>query len=137
MVDIVNEGRKVAVVNKFTDLDLFFSAHPITGDVTKRTDSDAIKRSVRNIVECNKYERPFKPNFGCSLRDRLFTLDTDRRINRLKREIIEQIESLEPRVTDVQVNLSTENNTLNVTVYYIIKNGYRDDKISVNITRVR
>lgn len=137
MTEIVNEGKKVALENKFSDLDLFFSAHPITGDVTRRTDSDAIKRSVRNIVECNKYERPFKPNFGCSLRDRLFTLDTERRINRLRREIIEQVESLEPRVTDVQVNLSAENNTLNVTVYYVIKNGYRDDKVSLNITRVR
>jgi len=137
MAEIVNEGKKVALENKFSDLDLFFSAHPITGDVTRRTDSDAIKRSVRNIVECNKYERPFKPNFGCSLRDRLFTLDTERRINRLRREIIEQVESLEPRVTDVQVNLSAENNTLNVTVYYVIKNGYRDDKVSLNITRVR
>lgn len=137
MAEIVNEGKKVALEKKYSDLDLFFSAHPITGDVTKRTDSDAIRRSVRNIVECNKYERPFKPNFGCSVRDRLFTLDTDRRINRLKSDIIKQVESLEPRVNNVQVEMSSENNSLNVVVYYTIKNGYRNDKVNLNIRRVR
>lgn len=137
MAEIVNEGKKVALEKKYSDLDLFFSAHPITGDVTKRTDSDAIRRSVRNIVECNKYERPFKPNFGCSVRDRLFTLDTDRRINRLKIDIIKQVESLEPRVNNVEVEMSSENNSLNVVVYYTIKNGYRNDKVNLNIRRVR
>lgn len=137
MTEIVNEGKKVALEKKYSDLDLFFSAHPITGDVTKRTDSDAIRRSVRNIVECNKYERPFKPNFGCSVRNRLFTLDTDRRINRLKSDIIKQVESLEPRVNNVQVEMSSEDNSLNVIVYYTIKNGYRNDKVNLNIRRVR
>jgi len=138
MVDqVVNEGKTVAIRNKYSDLDLLFGVHPLTGDVAKRTDTDAIKRSVRNIVECNKYERPFKPNFGCSLRDRLFELDSDRKINRVKRDIINQIEVFEPRVTNVKVDLKTQDNSLYVTVYYTIQNGYKTDKVSLNVRRVR
>lgn len=139
MVDYVtNEGQQVAIQKKYSDLDLSFIAHPVTGDVTRRTDSDAVRRAVRNIVLTNKYERPFKPNFGSSLREMLFELDTDRKINRFKKTLKEQIEVFEPRVTDVAVDFDmSDNNEMNVTVYYNIINGYRDQELQLTVSRVR
>ena len=43
----------------FSDLNLNFVVHPITGDVTKLTNVEAVKRSVRNLINTNFYERPF------------------------------------------------------------------------------
>lgn len=139
MVDyVINEGQQVAIEKKYSDLDLTFTAHPVTGDVTRRTDSDAVRRAVRNIVLTNKYERPFKPNFGTSLREMLFELDTDRKVNRFKRTIKEQIEIFEPRVTDVRCDLNmSDSNSMNVTIYYSIVNGYRDQELQFTISRVR
>ena len=90
-VNIKSEGKNVATPNRYKDLDIFFTPHPVTGDITVKTDTDAVRRSVRNIILTNKYERPFKPNFGGSLRDMLFELDTRpklrRATDRIKKEL--------------------------------------------------
>ena len=78
MVDYVKTNSKnVAVKSTYKDLDLAFTAHPITGDVATKSDSDAVRRAVRNIVMTNYYERPFKPSLGGNIRGLLFELDTD------------------------------------------------------------
>ncbi len=138
MVDyVVNKGANVAIPNASVDLDLTFNMHPTTGDVTTRTDTDAIRRAVRNIVETNKYERPFKPNFGGSVRDLLFELDTTFKVNRVKARLKEMIEIFEPRVEGVFIQLSKLDNALNVTVFYNIRNGIRNQEINFTITRTR
>ena len=54
-VNIKSEGKNVATPNRYKDLDIFFTPHPVTGDITVKTDTDAIRRSVRNIFLTNKY----------------------------------------------------------------------------------
>ena len=138
MVDLVNNGNTVATKDIYSDLDIFFRKHPITGDVVRKTDTDAIKRSVRNIVLTNKFERPFKPNFGGSIRNLLFELNTDRQINRMKITLAKEIEVLEPRVNNVQVALSNQdNNKLDMTIFYNITNGSPNQEIEINVSRTR
>ena len=48
MVDYVkSKSKNVAVPNAYKDLDLFFTAHPITGDVATKSDSDAVRRNSK------------------------------------------------------------------------------------------
>ena len=92
MVDYVKpKSKNVATPNAYKDLDLLFTAHPITGDVATKSDSDAVRRAVRNIVMTNYYERPFKPSLGGNIRGLLFELDTDRKVRRAKKHIAEAI----------------------------------------------
>ena len=138
MVDLVNNGKTVATKDIYSDLDIFFRKHPITGDVVRKTDTDAIKRSVRNIVLTNKFERPFKPNFGGSIRNLLFELNTDRQLNRMKITLAKEIEILEPRVNNVQVALSNQdNNKLDMTIFYNITNGSPNQEIEINVSRTQ
>ena len=91
MVDyVVNKGKNVAIMEAYKDLDLFFTAHPITGDVATKSDSDAVRRAVRNIVLTNYYERPFKPSLGGNVRGLLFELDTDRQVRRARKQMAKQ-----------------------------------------------
>ena len=60
----------------FTDIDVNMTLHPQSGDVTLKQDINSIKRSVRNLISTNYYERPFKPSIGLDLRGMLFELDT-------------------------------------------------------------
>ena len=91
MVDyVVNKGKNVAIKEAYKDLDLFFTAHPITGDVATKSDSDAVRRAVRNIVLTNYYERPFKPSLGGNVRGLLFELDTDRQVRRARKQMAKQ-----------------------------------------------
>ena len=130
------ESKKVAT-NVYSDIDITFAAHPVTGDITIRKDADAVKRAVRNIILTNKYERPFKPNFGGNVRSMLFELDTTRRQNRFKRELADQIETFEPRVENVFVDLKMEDNDLYITVFYSIINGIRNQEVQFTVTRAR
>ena len=139
MVDLVNNGKTVATKDIYADLDIFFRRHPITGDIVRKTDTDAIKRSVRNIVLTNKFERPFKPNFGGSIRNKLFELNTDRQLNRMKRNLAKEIQQLEPRVNNVNVVFGDleDSNNLDVTIFYNIVNGAPQQEVEITVSRTR
>lgn len=127
-----------AIKNEYTDLDLLFVANPISGDVTTKKDADAVKRSVKNILLTNHYERPFKPNFGANLRSRLFELDEVGGRKNLERDIVETLSALEPRITNIKVQIADlDNNNLDVRVAYIVKNGLRQSQVDFKVSRVR
>tara|TARA_R110001606_G_scaffold48027_1_gene122198 strand:+ start:410 stop:829 length:420 start_codon:yes stop_codon:yes gene_type:complete len=139
MVDsIKSEGINVATPKKYADLDIFFTPHPVTGDITVKTDTDAVRRSVRNIILTNKFERPFKPNFGGSLRDMLFELDTMPKLQRAKDRIIKTLTTFEPRVNNVQVRLEeNDSNSIRCIIFYNIKNGVNNQRVEFTLTRTR
>ena len=137
-IDIKNESSTIVSKNLWKDLDLLFRVHPVTGDVVTRTDVEAVKRSVRNIVLTNKYERPFKPNFGTSLRELLFELNTNRQLKKVQRRIKETLERTEPRIMNVSVLLSNDDsNEVNITIIYDIKNSIRNQEQEFTVTRAR
>ena len=43
----------------YTDLDLFFNKKTTSKDISKTTNIQAVKRSVRNLILTNHYEKPF------------------------------------------------------------------------------
>jgi phage baseplate assembly protein W len=139
MADYLKPNAKVnARKNLYSDLDLLMTPHPVTKDVTTKKDSDAIKRSVKNIILTNKFERPFKPNFGASVRNMLFELDSQRQIRKFTKEIEKMIAILEPRVNRVKVNIGEmRGNELNMTVFYNITNGLSNQGVEFTVTRVR
>ena len=67
---VTNKSNKS--VRTFKDLNLDFTRNTVTNDVVKIEDVEAIKRSVRNLVNTNFYERPFHPELGCGVRQLLF-----------------------------------------------------------------
>ena len=137
-IDIKNESSTIVSKNLWRDLDLLFRVHPVTGDVVTRTDVEAVKRSVRNIVLTNKYERPFKPNFGTSLRELLFELNTSRQLRKVQRKIKETLEKTEPRIMNVSVLLSNDDShEVNITIVYDIKNSIRNQEQEFTVTRAR
>ena len=59
---------------KYSDLDLFFGKNAIGFDVNKVTDIQAVKRSVRNLVLLNQYEKPFQPQIYAGVREMLLKI---------------------------------------------------------------
>ena len=124
--------------NTYTDLDMNFIAHPISGDITTKKDSDAIKRAVRNIVLTNHYERPFKPNFGVNLRSMLFELNNPTTGRRMREMIAKEIHILEPRVKVSEIDLYQRNNSLDIGIHYTIRgSSQQKQKLDLTISRVR
>ena len=84
-------------VRQYSDLDLFFSKKATSKDISKVTDVKAVKRSVRNLILTNPYEKPFHPEIGSGVRDILFEPMTPITAHVLTRKIQLVIENFEPR----------------------------------------
>jgi len=140
-IDITKTSKQTAVSKSaYADLDLLFRKHPQTGDVVVRTDAEAIKRSVRNIILTNHFERPFKPGFGGSIRELLFDLTTSRKLRKVQQRIANMLEVFEPRITNIVIklnDLNNDNNEVSLGVYYSIKNGVSNQAMEMTLTRAR
>ena len=116
-----NEKRSRRV---YKDLNLNFSANPVTGDVTTVTDVIAVKRSVRNLLLTNHYDRPFHPEIGSNVPALLFENVGPITGNQLQRAIEEMIGNFEPRarVTAVECSPIAESNSYNVVINFYVEN---------------
>tara|TARA_B100000902_G_scaffold9712_1_gene12002 strand:- start:2327 stop:2752 length:426 start_codon:yes stop_codon:yes gene_type:complete len=83
----------------YSDLDLDFTRNPVTGDVVKLIDVDAVKRSVKNLIQTNHYERPFHPEIGSDVRALLFENMTPLTALNLERKVAEVLINFEPRAS--------------------------------------
>lgn len=123
----------------YADLDLDFIPHPTTGDIVRKTGPDAIKRSVRNLILTNYYEKPFRPGIGSNATKLLFDNANPLTATFLKDAIMEVIRNYEPRVNmiDVFVNLDLDNNGYNVEMRYVILNRNEPVITTIFLERIR
>ena len=87
----------------YKDLDLDFGRNTVTNDVNKLTDVEAVKRSVRNLINTNHFERPFHPELGGNVRALLFEPMTPLTALNLQRKIEEVLSNFEPRAKITQI----------------------------------
>lgn len=129
----------IARKNDYADLDLDFLPHPTTKDVMKKTGVEAIKRSVRNLILTNFYDRPFQSYIGSSALKLLFDNATPITANFLNNAIREVIGNYEPRVAiqDLRVNFDLDNNGYNVTLYIVVLNRNEPAIINLFLERIR
>ena len=97
-----NESKRSSRIYK--DLNLNFQKNTATKDIQKLTDVEAVKRSVRNLINTNHYEKPFHPEIGSNLRAMLFENITPQMNHIISKNIELLIRNYEPRCRLVQVN---------------------------------
>lgn len=126
----------------YKDLSLFFTPNPVSGDVTMVTDVQDIKRSVRNLVMTNRFEKPFHPEIASHVRDLLFERFTPITFNLLRNRIETVLANYEPRVsvTDVEIDdtgESIDGNELNVRIFFTLRNDPQIQSVDILLERVR
>ena len=123
----------------FTDLDLNFLAHPVTKDVTTKTDEQAIKASVRNLILTSNYEKPFHPEIGSPIKSLMFEPATPILPVLIEKAIHQTIDNYEPRVnlTKVTANLSPDTNSIYVTIEFVIVNTSVPQIVNLILNRTR
>ena len=99
--NISNKSKRASRIYK--DLDLDFGRNSKTNDVNNLTDVEAVKRSVRNLINTSHYDRPFHPEIGSSVRGLLFEPITPLTSLNLQRKVEEVLTNFEPRIRLVQV----------------------------------
>jgi len=135
MATITNVNRNP----DYSDLDLDFAMNPSTGDVNILYGNQDIKRSVRNLILTNYYERKFQSTLGSDVNALLFELDTPLTTVYLKYAISAVINNFEPRVSlqDVAVVNNSDQNGFTVTIQYIILNRNLPVTSTLFLERIR
>lgn len=123
----------------YSDIDFNFTAHPVTKDLVRRFDENAIKAAVKNLVLTNNYERPFHSEIGSPIRKLLFDLATPMFAISLKRAITDVITNFEPRVEviDVVINDQSDANAVYVRIEFRIVNTQRPLYVDLLLERTR
>ena len=116
-----NEQRSSRI---YKDLNLNFTANLVTGDVATVTDVIAVKRSVRNLLLTNHYDRPFHPEIGSNIQNILFQNFGPITGNQLSRAIEEMLANFEPRarVETVECYPLMDQNKYDVRIYFYVEN---------------
>ena len=109
----------------YSDLDLFFGRNNKTKDVSKLSNVTAVKRSVRNLVLMNEFEKPFDTEISSVIRDTLFELLTPVTAIILARQVQDVIENFEPRARLVGVKAypDLDRNAYDVSVQFYVVNA--------------
>ena len=120
--DATSTNKSKKSVRSFKDLDLDFTRNIVTNDVVKIEDVNAVKRSVKNLIQTNHFERPFQPELGCGIRELLFENFTPMTGVFIQRKIEEVLINYEPRINliNVTVDDDQDKNRLVVDIYFYV-----------------
>lgn len=133
----------MATINRktrqYSDINLLFTAHPATADITKKTDEEAVKASIRNLIQTRNYERPFHPEIGCQIYSLLFENFTPIVKQVMKKTIFDVIDKFEPRaqIIDVIIRDKPDNNSIDLEIIFKLLNSERPITLRTAISRVR
>ena len=137
--DAKNKNDITRNVRRYTDLDLFFG-RKTNNDVSKVVDIQAVKRSIRNLVLLNVYEKPFHPEIAGGVREMLFENMTPVTAIIVARKIEDVIKNFEPRARLVAVRATPDldRNAYEVTVeFYVVNAPTELVDLSVMLERLR
>lgn len=123
----------------FKDLDLMFTAHPVTGDIARKYDENAIKQAVKNLILTKNYERPFHSEIGSQVRALLFENATPMTKALLKKTVTDAINNFEPRVEliDVGVQFLEDRNSVGIEILFKIRNTFTPLSVNLVLERTR
>ena len=123
----------------YKDLDITFAAHPVTGDVAKKTGESAIYQSIANLLQTGRYERLWQPRLHSRLREHLFEPIDNITASAISSEIKTTIGKHEPRVDLRSVNVipDFDANGYNVSLSFFIVNRADPLELTLFLERIR
>ena len=132
-----NESTRSSKIYK--DLNLGFQQNTATKDIQKIKDVEAVKRSVRNLINTNHYEKPFHPEVGSNLRAMLFEIMTPQMNHIISKQIENLINNYEPRCRLVQVHTQPQfdRNGYSVQISFRVQNHPNEVTVESFLERLR
>ena len=127
-------------VRQYSDLDLFFGKRTVGSDINKVTDIQAVKRSVRNLILLNTYDKPFHPEIAGGVREMLFEPMTPMIAQIIARKVEDVIDNFEPRANLVGVRAipDLDRNAYELSVHFYVVNAPTElVDLSVMLERLR
>lgn len=123
----------------YSDLDLKFTKHPLTRDVSKRVDVAAVNQSLKNLLLTSNFERPFRSGIGTPIKSLMFEPMSPMLRVMLKSVIEQTVYNYEPRIKleDVGITFSEDENSIDIIIYYYILNTTDLQQFEFTLERTR
>ena len=125
---------------QYTDLDLFFGKKSSNNDIQTLTDVQAVKRSIRNLVQLNVYDKPFHPEIAGGIREMLFENMSPLTAHTIARKVEDVINNFEPRARLVSVRAfpDLDRNSYEVSIeFYVVNTPTELVDMSLMLERLR
>ena len=138
--DAGNNNDSSRNAQKYIDLDLFFGRKNSNSDVQDITNIKAVKRSIRNLVQLNHYEKPFRPEIAGGVREMLFENMTPIVSQIIARKVEDVINNFEPRARLVSVTAEPDldRNLYKLSIeFYVINQPTELVDLTVMLERTR
>ena len=134
---LTNKSKRSARI--YSDLNLDFQQNTATKDIEKLTDVESVKRSVRNLINLNHYEKPIHPEIGSNLRAMLFENITPQITHYIGRQIELLIKNYEPRcrLTQVKNMPNLERNGYSISISFYVVNHPEPVQVETFLERLR
>ena len=123
----------------FSDFTRNLEQIPGRSDLSRVVNENAVRESIRNLVETDRGERLFQPNIGCDIRGSLFENIDASTMLILKENIKSTIRTYEPRcnLRDVEIVGNIDSNELKVRIIFSVINSNIDSSLTIDLNRVR
>ena len=123
----------------WSDLDLDFTKHPVTKDIVRKTNVEAVKRSVRNLIRTNRYEKHFHPEIDGGVTRHLFGLSTAHTKHDIELAVRNCLANFESRVIvdSVRVSGDLDRNGFNVSIFFTVINSPEPVEVALFLERIR
>lgn len=132
-------AKALNIATVYSDFRTDFAPHPVSGDLTKLTNEESVKRSIRNICLTGIYERFWNPRFGAGLSKYLFEPISYVTEDLIKNAIKDAIANYEPRALtyEVYVNALPDQNAYNAKIVFTVINNPNAVTFSFLLNRIR
>ena len=127
-------------VRQYVDLDLFFGKKNSNRDISDVTDVQAVKRSIRNLVQLNTYDKPFHPEISGGVREMLFEPMSPITAVIIARKVEDVINNFEPRarLESVRAIPDFDNNRYEISISFFVVNTPTElVDMSIMLERIR
>lgn len=123
----------------YKDFDIRFLAHPITGKLGIKKNTDAIKQAFVNLILTNLGERPYHPTFGSDIRRQLFENYTPFTEGKIRAAIDTAKKNFEPRIEilDISFGGDPDRNELKIDITFQPRNSVQPVTVTLNLERIR
>jgi phage baseplate assembly protein W len=123
----------------YSDIDFTFTKKPVVGDVSLSYDTQAVIRSIRNLLQTTHYDRPFNPDLGNQLEAVLFENVSPSMASYVETQVYNIINNYEPRarLQSVKVSADETKNAYYVTVTFFIENATMATTATILLERTR
>lgn len=133
----LNSSVRVIKQRQYSDLDLSFAARTVTdGDIYKKTDAAAVKQAIKTLLLTNRFEKPYRPEFGGDLGGLLFSLADEDTGTDIADRVKKAISRYEPRaeIVSLRVTSTPDFNSVRVRIEFRVINTLEVDVLDLKLT---